>query len=509
MNKINTEDQLTRMKQLMNFGLNESKQPEYSSVEYTKLAADGNLYGIVREGTHYFIKVAKNPKGELIRENFDYINGFRNRKDNQFESFASAQRYFVEKMMDINEGVEDKQKKVIAEAWDLDEKEEVLAEQTTKIQKEIARQKQIMKNAMNIMEGKKQDCDMPDCPKVPTMNVDEPDSKNPSKPFVTISPEAITKPNIKKEKVTSPKKVEESTQVPLTSREDPEYIDTSKGTEIGTNTGFEVPVKNEGEEIEKKSEETVNEETVIDNGENQNAPAPGVGEKGDADPFEEKVPVTEAVDDLDDTLDDEEDDYSDFEDDEEADDSAEQELADDAEADDLDVNVEPGEDDDLEFEVEPDEDVEANDLDARMTSLESKLDTILDAIQNMKYDDSEPLYDDDEEDTDGEDFDEDDDEEDDDTTVVESKSYRAMKRRMNEEEQYFGKHPAYRKKVMTLPTNKNVKRDGQYDMNDSSVDNETPFGTSKGSQAPYTDSPEAIENSIVEAVLSKLKKKLG
>ena len=72
-NKVNNDAQLQRMKALMNYGINESKQPAYSSVEYSKVAADGKLYGIVREGTNYFIKVAKNAKGGLVTENFDYI----------------------------------------------------------------------------------------------------------------------------------------------------------------------------------------------------------------------------------------------------------------------------------------------------------------------------------------------------------------------------------------------------------------------------------------------------
>ena len=58
-NKMNANEQLSRMKSLMNYGLQtESKQPQYSSVEYKKLAADGKTYGIVREGTKFFINKA-------------------------------------------------------------------------------------------------------------------------------------------------------------------------------------------------------------------------------------------------------------------------------------------------------------------------------------------------------------------------------------------------------------------------------------------------------------------
>ena len=81
-NKINENEQLARMKSLMNYGLKtEGKEAQYSSVEYKKLAADGKVYGIVREGTKYYINSAPN-KSNLVNENFDYIGGFRNRKDN-------------------------------------------------------------------------------------------------------------------------------------------------------------------------------------------------------------------------------------------------------------------------------------------------------------------------------------------------------------------------------------------------------------------------------------------
>ena len=82
---------------------------------------------------------------------------------------------------------------------------------------------------------------------------------------------------------------------------------------------------------------------------------------------------------------------------------------------------------------------------------------------------------------------------------------------MNEENRLddFGKHPAYQKKVMTLPSNDNFKKDGQYDMNDSSVDGEAPYGQSKGDQAPFNDGIDAIEDAITESVLKILKKKLG
>ena len=159
-----------------------------------------------------------------------------------------------------------------------------------------------------------------------------------------------------------------------------------------------------------------------------------------------------------------------------------------------------------------------DDLEVRLSNIESQLSTLLDAIDDLKYND-EPLYDDEDADVEGEEDEEDfegpeaeDDEDfsdDDFDEVVESRSYRRAKR-INEENRLnvFGKHPAYQKKVMTLPQNTNPKRDGQYDMNDDSVESEAPYGQGLGSNAPFEVDPKAAENAIVEEALHILKKKL-
>ena len=79
-NNKDMKGQFDRMKQLMNYGLNENKKQPYSGIEYSKVGADGKLYGIVREGTKFYIKVS-NKKETALVENYEYIGGFRNRKD--------------------------------------------------------------------------------------------------------------------------------------------------------------------------------------------------------------------------------------------------------------------------------------------------------------------------------------------------------------------------------------------------------------------------------------------
>ena len=90
--KVNVNDQLSRMKGLTNYGLKtESKNSTYSSVEYQKLGADGNVYGIIREGAKYYIEKAANKKN-LVKEDFNYIGGFKNRKD--YESRSNSNTSF-------------------------------------------------------------------------------------------------------------------------------------------------------------------------------------------------------------------------------------------------------------------------------------------------------------------------------------------------------------------------------------------------------------------------------
>ena len=103
MTNIKDNETLNRMKSLMNYGLQtESKNNPYSAIEYQKMGADGNVYAIIREGKKYYIKTASNKKN-LLKEDFKYIGGFRNRKENEYSSFANAQKNFDLKMMAINE----------------------------------------------------------------------------------------------------------------------------------------------------------------------------------------------------------------------------------------------------------------------------------------------------------------------------------------------------------------------------------------------------------------------
>ncbi len=145
------EDQLSRMQSLMTYGMlvNESNDKK-GSFEYHKIASDGKAYGIFRECSKYYIKTAPGEK-ENLAEAYDYIGGWNNRKDYEYDSYANAQKQFDLKMMSINEAYGAKTK---ATTLDPSKKEELVIEGTEKMRAELARQRQIMFNTgVIIREG--------------------------------------------------------------------------------------------------------------------------------------------------------------------------------------------------------------------------------------------------------------------------------------------------------------------------------------------------------------------
>lgn len=178
-------------------------------------------------------------------------------------------------------------------------------------------------------------------------------------------------------------------------------------------------------------------------------------------------------------------------------------------------------DDELEFEIEPDikdDDVESDDTESKEPFEEGKKwdkakefgKKTLNKAKNTwdkakkKWDEEEakvlaaknPMY-----------WGDDDDDEINECQIIETPSYRRM---MNEEGtrlDMFGKHPAYQKQVMSLPSNKHQEMNGYYDMNDDSVESEAPFGQHIGDGAPFEQDIQSIENAIAEAVKRVLGKR--
>ena len=552
-NKINENEQLARMKSLMTYGLKtEGKDVQYSSVEYQKLAADGKVYGIVREGTKYYIKTAPNKKN-LVKESFDYIGGFRNRKDNEYSNFALAQKQFDLKMMSLKEATNKKDFSV--ESWDLNKKEKIVTEATDKMKGEILRERQIMRNTANIQE--KKGCEGIDCEIADTQK----DNIKSEKPKTGDAKKAMDYENPE-----LPKEMQEGKEVLAwhDSHDNPKgdtYLDKSKGTEIGSSAPFD----------EKKGKQ-ITDGDVVEEGESmhdsdcQNTPSVGVGNVGKSNPFNGKKgkKITEEMDDTSDVAPVEED--EDLENDEPTDDleGGDEPIDGDGfdggdesiEGDDFEGDDEPIDDDDFEDDDDDEEvGVYEDDMESRMSSVEDLLSKIAeklgvsDDVDDSAYDDDDLFSDDDSDDDDEEnvydvEMDDDNDDSEDElndetdmdmpmesrrygrgTQIYETRAFRnAMRRRMNEEGPVaftdngrvpsgnmnklndFGKHPAYQKKVMTLPNSNMQEFPGYYDMNDDSVRNENPYGEKIGDSAPFEIAPETIDNAISEA-FNRLKKK--
>ena len=295
-NKTNMNETLSRMKALMGYGLQtESKKTPFSSIENQKLGADGKYYAIIREGANYFIKVAPN-KANLVKEDFSYIGGFRNRKDNQYSSFALAQKQFDLKMMSLKEAAN--RTDIDTSSWNLDKKEDVVVEATEKMKNELLRERQIMKNAMLINEKKAVCCDAPKAVKDNIKDSEKPETGN-------------AEDAVDHEKAELPKEMTESVvseeEVLGWNRGNDDYMDKSHGTEIGDSAPFDdAEARNidDGDKQVNKTGEmkngTVEEGASMHDADNQNTPTPGVGEIGDNQPFdgEKGKQIDEAFDDF-------------------------------------------------------------------------------------------------------------------------------------------------------------------------------------------------------------------
>lgn len=544
------KNQISRMKAMMSYGMQTENKNSYKAIEHQKEGADGKTYAIIREGSKFYIKVA-NKTNNVLKEDFDYIGGFRNRKDHEYSSYANALKNFDMKMMSIKESRG--KNNIIIESWNPDKKEELALESTERMRKEIARQRQIMGNTKMIQENKNYtvNLDESECCKVdkecastqknnikstktgkgePTKQGGDPFTQN-----VDSEQKKTQTSNMKKQSkpvmydTGTTKSIKESEQV-LGWNDNADYLDTSNGTQIGDSAPF-----TEGEGTEKEMENgTVSEGVAMHNTDNQNSPAVGVGEIGDDAPFDEKakneLQEADEVEGDDVELDDE----ADLEDEADLDDNelgSEEDF--DFEDEGEDVDFDETDADDVDFESELDEPVDDEfdgDFEARLSTIEDMLSKIaekmgIDTFESDDLYDDEPKGAEDMMDADemADEMDEpmddetevelemDDDmgdvEDDDDVEVFESRSYKKLMMKEDKMD-YFGKHPAYRKEPMRVPTNKHQEMADYYDMNDESVESEQPFGQQIGDGAPFEVTPKQIENAIAESIRNIMKKKI-
>lgn len=488
--KNNSEVQ--RMKDLIKYGLNEEVVNTGGAkpiLEYSQKAADGKVYGIVKECQRYYIKVAPNKDTKLMAEDYDYIGGQVNKRENEYTSYALASKQFDLKMMSINEAYT---KKVEIEQFNPVEASEWQINETKEMRAELNRFKQITNNVAVILKEEKSV--IPSEHTLPEAPASNPSKEKVNYPFTDTAVANGDKDFKKKQedpkkaghpfdnngevsdsdmqsdkKATAnggsetysekPKftpsnsvtdqhpsggkatKVEEGKKrcIKLTEEQllvwnnNKDYMDKSQGTEIGDTAPY--------------TEETVevNEENVVHNTDNQNSPAVGNGEIGDTAPFNDKVNEdTVDVEDVAGMPDDEDEEvpfpevedggaYLDFE-------------KDYNDWEDSDENSETGLDD-FDYEIDLDDD----------------------AFDAANSDDD----------------------------FYESKGRKG--RRISEAQlNDFGKHPAYHKTPMIVGSTKEVSVNGTRDWNDESAKSEEPYGKKIGSSSPYDKVIDNITRSIMK-----------
>lgn len=487
------DEQLDRMKTLMSYGINETTARESQSVvEYKAEGADGKTYGIIREGKKFYIKSAPKKDTEVLAEDFDYIGGFMNKKQYEYLTYPMASKQLELKLMSINEAYNIK--KPIVTECKKQETAEWQVNETKEMRAELDRYNEIVNNVGYILkEDKTAGFTMNHTlPEAPAKN---PSDKKVNAPFTDTAVAKLDKDL--KETETNPEKAGgpytedgevsskemKSDKTPGngsgddTYKEKPQYVDTgvagehpkggkvvrveskdghtvilteaqvlawnkskdfmdkTNGTEIGSSAPFTDQVDgNESNQGESGAEQIHEEAPVVHNTDNQNSPTPGTNKKGDSAPFDEKV--NEEI-----------------------------------------VNVDDaagmGDEDDLPFP-------EVGDNGAYL-DFEQDFNDWDEGNDNITFEDDQ-VY------NDGDGFDMDEYLVDIGEDPYESRN----RRRANVSEgtvlDDFGKHPAYQKKPMTTPPNKEVLAGtADKDWNDDSAKGEKPFGTQIGSSAPFTE----------------------
>lgn len=381
------DEQLARMKGLMTYGTTNvsKKTPVTESIE----GPDGNVYAIIREGAKYYIK--STPKGsELVKESFDYIGGFMNKKANEFASYNQASKNLELKVRSLNEayGVN-----ATVEMLNPEKKESLMVEMTDAMKASLARYRQIMNNAAGIMNESSNisasNTGVPEAPKTTSFSpkLGEPFTTNAEATLDTDLKATAGEPEKQGEPFGDNEKVEEY--------KDAQYVPDGSIANKKPSGGKVVRV-NENEEYEETLEE-------CDEWGSCGLPASeGTGEVGDDEPFVEPIHESEA------------DDFAGVP----MTNENEEEVEMDIDLDDIDTDLDSDETEDLDIddidteedlddEVDPEEDVvddepESNDeietLKAEIAELRSLIDEL--RAENLKDDDAE--FDDEDEDEDEE-----------------------------------------------------------------------------------------------------------
>lgn len=513
--------ELEKMQHLMNYGINESKNTNSSNgiVEYSQKGADGKTYGILREGTKYFVKVAPQKDTQVLAEDYDYIGGFLNRKG--YDSYTKASNALNLELIHVNESCGSKEP--VKSQFNINESAEWENTQTKEAKEELGRFYQLCENVDNLLGANvhyiKEDKNGPFTNKPSTKDgggTNGPQGKQQNlgikdKSYVDdgkqVNPETVynkngvkgTSPsgeynaangvekisneegNPYQEKAKSSKEqgktvaneskkrvvklTEEQKKQVLAWRDDRAFVHQSSDSELDRSHGTEIGDTAPYDDKVNENFET----TEWDDGLPSNA---GIGDpKKYKEPFENQNGVTQPVSE-----------------------NVYEFVVDggDGEGDGFNndflpqvTDNEDGSNPDLSnFEDLPD--LDALDGDGMIPGDNDEVDS---QIYNRLNNGGDPLA----SLPDSDDF-----ENNDELAPL----YEAVKRIVEDRLNDFGKHPAYQKIVMSLPKNADGSEWGE-DWNDESAKGEEPYGKKIGSSAPFDDVVSAITNAVVTSLSKK------
>ena len=548
----NFNDQLSRMKDLINYGsVNEEAKPISTySLEYKAQAADGKYYGIVRENSKYFVKVAT-PGKETIAEAYQYIGGVMNKTNYEYNSYTNALKQFELKLGSINEAC-DENRKVNVEALDPYKKEDLVIEGTEKMKNELARQRQIMRNACVIMNeateiGSTPFKTQPEAEHANSGDKDYPftkegkpeedrgaikfDGGDPEKHSSTFGPDSNDVEDYNLDGGATPK-VKDSV-----ASENPsggKVVRVNESMEECGNPMAECGlVPEEGEEDLELGDEPVDTEELDSiapeelGGEEEMEPELGdeLGDEEDIDlDDEDELGDEEDLDDDEFDFDDEDEfgDEEDFDDEDEF--GEDDEFGDEEDFEDEDEFGDEegfGEEDELGDEEEFDDEDELGDEEDPEIELDENIvkkfrQLVRESINEMFGDEEDEDEDEDEDDEDNcfDQFGRDANDARFDNSLDEAKAAKmnsivesVVNDILNEDELHvFGDHPGYRKKPMDLPPTGEDKFQDNRDWNDESVHSEEPFGKGKGDSTPFDQLVAQITNSVMKQINEDKKK---
>lgn len=145
-NNSKIDAQMDRIQYLMGYRVPVNESKRSNKVECHMLGADNKVYGILKEGSMYYIMTTEQGK-EKLAESYEYIGGYNYRNENGYNSYNEATKQLEMKLISLNEAYNKHQDVSIA---DTNRGKKNLAVLTEEARKELDRIHKIYENSQVI-----------------------------------------------------------------------------------------------------------------------------------------------------------------------------------------------------------------------------------------------------------------------------------------------------------------------------------------------------------------------